>query len=498
MSDANGDGVAAGQAPPGWEVARMRDVAEVRLGRQRSPKNHRGSHMRPYLRAANVTWDGLDLSDIKEMNFTDEEAARYRLEPGDVLVNEASGSATEVGKPARWNGEITDCCFQNTLIRVRARDGVEPRFLEHRIRYEALRGGFARGSRGVGIHHLSATTLADWPIAVPDLDEQRRIVERLDEALSRLEAGAASLATAQRRLRRLSDAVLEAAIRGHLVPSTPSDESAGALLDRVLEKRREAWEQQARARAEREGRTLPAGWQERYPWPEEPRTKPRELPQSWVWASLGQLTSGERQSAYGVLKPGEHVNDGVAFVRVGDLRAGTVGVDNLKRIAPEAAAGYPRTTLRGGELLISLVGTIGRSALVPHALAGANCARAIAMVTLSDSIDPRFVRFAIAAPSSQIALVNQAHEVARKTLNLEDLRQFPIPLPPLEEQRRIVAEVERRTTFVDAAERTVNAAPSKANTLRRALLHAAFTGRLVPPQDLDAKRSLVPHRIPAP
>ncbi len=58
------------ELPTGWAVARLDELAEVRLGRQRSPKNHSGSRMRPYLRAANVTWSGLDLNDVKEMNFT--------------------------------------------------------------------------------------------------------------------------------------------------------------------------------------------------------------------------------------------------------------------------------------------------------------------------------------------------------------------------------------------------------------------------------------------
>lgn len=86
--------------PPGWEHVRLDEIAEVRLGRQRSPKNHAGTHMRPYIRAANVDWDGLKLDDVKEMNFTDQEAETYRLQPGDIVVGEASGSAGEVGKPA--------------------------------------------------------------------------------------------------------------------------------------------------------------------------------------------------------------------------------------------------------------------------------------------------------------------------------------------------------------------------------------------------------------
>ena len=115
--------------PPGWAQATMSDVAEVHLGRQRSPQHHSGDQMRPYLRSANVTWSGIDLGDVKEMNFDDADFERYRLRNGDLLLNEASGSSNEVGKPAVWRGEIDGCCFQNTLLRI------QPRELDRRYVY---------------------------------------------------------------------------------------------------------------------------------------------------------------------------------------------------------------------------------------------------------------------------------------------------------------------------------------------------------------------------
>jgi type I restriction enzyme S subunit len=120
--------------PAGWATVRLDDIAEVRLGRQRSPKNHTGKQMRRYLRAANVTWNGIDTSDVKEMNFTDDEVETYRLRESDVLLSEASGSAKEVGKPGIWRGELDgDICFQNTLIRVRPEEGIDSEFLYFRL-----------------------------------------------------------------------------------------------------------------------------------------------------------------------------------------------------------------------------------------------------------------------------------------------------------------------------------------------------------------------------
>lgn len=169
------------ELPPDWRDVPLASVAEVRLGRQRSPKNHAGDQMRPYVRAANVSWSGLRLDDVKEMNFTDSEMDTFRLEAGDLLLGEASGSPREVGKPALWRGEIADCAFQNTLVRVRPR-GPDPEYLLHYFRHQAMSGRFAAAARGVGIRHLGSDALAKWRLPLPPLSEQRRIAEVLDGA----------------------------------------------------------------------------------------------------------------------------------------------------------------------------------------------------------------------------------------------------------------------------------------------------------------------------
>lgn len=165
-----------------WPVVELSSVAEVKLGRQRSPQNHTGPSMRPYLRAANVGWSGLLLDDVKQMNFTDDEMRVFRLQSGDLLLNEASGSPKEVGKPAIWSDEIANCAFQNTLLRVRPTTRIEPRYLLHYFSQQARSGAFARGSRGVGISHLGREALSKWPIPLPNLAEQRRIASILDHA----------------------------------------------------------------------------------------------------------------------------------------------------------------------------------------------------------------------------------------------------------------------------------------------------------------------------
>ncbi len=170
------------------EVRPLRAYADVQLGRQRSPKDDVGPHMVPYLRAANVKDGELDLSDVKEMNFSPDEQRRFALKPGDVLVSEGSGSLAAVGASAVWRGEISGTvCFQNTLLRVRPRATTDARFLAWWCRHAFADGMFASVATGANIYHLSAERLRDLPMTFLAIDRQRAIADVLDVATARID-----------------------------------------------------------------------------------------------------------------------------------------------------------------------------------------------------------------------------------------------------------------------------------------------------------------------
>ena len=224
------------ELPSGWCWARVQDVGEVQLGRQRSPKNHTGEYMRKYLRSANITWNGLGLSDVKEMNFHPDDFERFRLRYGDVLLNEASGSQYEVGKPAIWRDEIPDCCIQNTLIRVRPSKPIS-KFLYYHFFWNAISGAFGNASKGIGIHHLGRQLIAQWLICVPPIEEQKEIVFRVQKMLKTSENIQKQYSETKANLNQLDQSILAKAFRGELVPQDPNDEPASVLLERIRAER---------------------------------------------------------------------------------------------------------------------------------------------------------------------------------------------------------------------------------------------------------------------
>jgi type I restriction enzyme S subunit len=162
-----------GELPVDWRVQRFDSLFTVQQGKQVSKKNRLGENQRPFLRTRNVFWNRLDLSELDEMYFTDEDEARLKLEPGDLLVCEGG----DIGRAAMWRGERARCYYQNHLHRARLRSGTaDPQFMLYWLWYAFEVGSiyFGRGNVTT-IPNLSQSKLCELPLPVPDLSEQRKI-----------------------------------------------------------------------------------------------------------------------------------------------------------------------------------------------------------------------------------------------------------------------------------------------------------------------------------
>jgi type I restriction enzyme S subunit len=143
--------------------------------------------------------------------------------------------------------------------------------------------------------------------------------------------------------------------------------------------------------------------------------------------ALSDLVEGG-QISYGIVQPGNHVMQGVPIVRVKDVRNGTVDLREPMRVTPDIAERHSKTKLRGGELLLSLVGTVGETAVVTEDLVGWNVARAIAVIR-PQGVEPGWLRLAFQMPEIVNRLDSMLNTTVQSTLNLSDLKRLQIPLP---------------------------------------------------------------------
>lgn len=219
--------------PAGWAWASVEDVGSIQLGRQRAPQHHSGDHMRPYLRVANVFEDKIDLSDVKEMNFTPSEFETFRLRDGDVLLNEGQ-TPDLLGRPAIWRNQLDGCCFQNTLIRFRAREPITPEWALLVFRAQLHMKRFKRESQiTTNIAHLSAGRFAKIEFPIPPLEEAAEILRRVSEAFEASADAAALLDAEAADASRLKQSILKTAFQGRLVPQDSKEEPASVLLARM-------------------------------------------------------------------------------------------------------------------------------------------------------------------------------------------------------------------------------------------------------------------------
>jgi type I restriction enzyme S subunit len=352
---------------------------------------------------------------------------------------------------------------------VTPKEGIDPAFVAYYLR------GYERdilrqcSKNGTTVASIDFPRFLRFPFPLPDIDEQKQIVEAIESQFTRLDDAVAALQRSRTRLKRYRASVLKAACEGRLVPTEAevarqegrSYESASVLLEHI--------------KSEREA--VP-GKKPKSATPVDTSRMP-DLPEGWAWTSVSQLNPGDRKCAYGVLQPGPDVDGGVPLVRVGDINNGAIKLDNLKHISPSITARYPRTKLQGGEVLISLVGAIGRTAVVPASLTEANVARAVGVIPLVRAVNPRWVEIWFRNPERIREMDSKSHEVARKTLNLEDVRETMVALPPVAEQEHIVEDVERRLSVIEQMEATVETNLKRTESLRQSILRMAFSGALV-------------------
>ena len=203
----------------------------------------------------------------------------------------------------------------------------------------------------------------------------------------------------------------------------------------------------------------------------DPSTNPKGFPKK----PLDSLVREDDTINYGVVQPGDDLEEGVPLVRVGDLIEEKVRHSELKRIAPSIEAAYKRSRLRGNEVLLVCVGaTAGLVAIADETVKGFNIARAIARIPVAESCIPVFIAAYLRTDWTQRYFQNELRTVAQPTLNIKQICELPVVLPPIPLQR----EFARRVTAVEALKTAQRASLAELDALFATLQHRAFRGEL--------------------
>ena len=447
----------------------------------------------PYLRVANVQRGYLDLTEVKEIEASESEIEALKLQPGDILFNEG-GDRDKLGRGWIWNGELTECVHQNHVFRARLKNSEDqPKFISFYGNSEGQRYFMEQGKQTTNLASINLTKLGALPIPLPPPDDQRRIVAEIEKQFTRLEAGVAALRRIQANLKRYRASVLAAACAGQLVPteadlqqsrsgvppldltpgSKPSSskqnteaaskpkrrdaastyESGEQLLKRILTERRQQWT----------GRGLykePAALD---------TTNLPPLPEGWTWASVEQLL--REPLCNGMSVKGSDNPPGVRALRLSAMSNSGFDYSDA-RYLPLSEDDVDDLWIQQGDFFMSrgngslhLVGR-GTSAqkpphptIFPDTMIRLRLADVVRISGWVRTLWPsRSIRSQI---ESRVKTTAGIYKIAQP-----QVEGMTIPLPPLAEQTRIVAEVERRLSVVEELEASVTTNLQRATRLR--------------------------------
>ena len=422
-----------GEVPEHWGVTALKRGYSVTLGKMlQTESSNPDDELLPYLRAANIQWDGVDTTDIKQMWFSEWDRAQLRLERGDLLVSEGG----DVGRSCLWTAELDDCYFQNSVNRVRARDGRSNRYLCYWMSTIKGKGYVDVLCNKSTIAHFTAEKVAAVPVPFPPVAEQSKIASFLDRETSKIDA----LVVEQRRLIELlkekRQAVISHAVTKGLNPNAPLKPSGIEWLGEV-----------------------PAHW--------------RVLP-------LHRIVQERRRITYGIVQPGEPDQFGRFMVRNQDYTNGWSDADKIFRVSDAVEVPYRRARLKAHDLIMTIVGAgTGNVGVVPEWLDGANTTQNIARIAIdSTKADATYIAAVLQGPIGKRSIELFAKGAAQPSLNLEHVRIFPVTVPPLAEQCEIALFIESQSSRLDALTSEAERGIELLQERRTALISAAVTGKI--------------------
>jgi type I restriction enzyme S subunit len=376
-------------------------------------------------------------------------------------------------------------------------EGISSDWLRYFFTQDTFRNYVAGNVSGVGgsLMRVRPAIVEKYPIMLAPTHEQERIVAKLDALLSRIAAGEAAARRALERLKRYRAVVLHAAVTGELPrdwrKAHKPDETGAELLKRLLQERRARWEEAELKRLHVAGKT-PKGdkWKKRYPEPvKADATRLPVLPKGWAWVSIDQLTTLVTSGSRGWKS--YYSKDGAIFIRSQDIRTDELDLKDIAHVRPPKNSEGVRTQVRQHDLLVTITGAnVGKAALVKPKLVEAYVSQHVGLMRFVDTQSVRLAHLYITAPADgRKRLLGSAYGAGKPGLNLENLRELAIPLPPLAEQVEIVHAVERRLGAANRLAATLSRQLDRARATRQSLLREAFAGKLVPQSPKDEPAS---------
>ncbi len=481
------------ELPDGWVWTTLDEVCQPpQYGWTTSAQNRGTLHL---LRTTDITSGSIDWETVPFCQKEPDDEKKYLLKDGDVVISRAGS----VGFSCLIRGP-KQAVFASYLIRFRPVI-IDELFLSYFLKSPAYWLAISESKLGIAVQNVNATKLKKIALPIAPLPEQHRIVAKIEELFTKLDAGVNELHKAQSQLKRYRQSVLKASFEGKLTEAWRAEhqdeiEPASVLLERILKERREKWEAEQLEQMKAKGkRPKDDRWKAKYKEPVATDTSELpELPNGWRWTMVGNIglvASGQTPKGINDL----NLDGEIPFYKISDMnklgsekfmQAAEITLDDNQtaklgiHVRKQGTVIFPK---RGGA-----IATNKKRILSCPSAYDLNIMGVLPYIVPTDF----FYQWLL---SIDLAALSDGSNVPQ--LNHKDIDPLPFPLPPLLEQQAIVSEVESRLTIADEVEKTITAELKRAEQLRQSILKKAFSGKLVPQDPNDEPASVLLERIKA-
>ena len=425
--------------PENWRYIKLGELCQTQLGKTLDKGKNKGKFV-PYLCSINVGWGKFNLENIKELRLEEDEKEQYRICKGDLLICEGG----DVGRSAIWEHD-REMYYQNALHRVRFYSGINKYYiLQLILTYKAI-GLIDKVSKGMTIKHFVQGALINLPIPLPPIEEQQRIVEKLNQILPLIDEYGKEedelIELCQKFPEEMKKSILQAAMQGKLTKQLESDSSVDELLKKIAEEKVKLIEEgkirKDTTKAGASGRALAEITEEEIPF---------DIPENWRWERWGNLSNSIQ---YGF--NASAISSGYAkMVRISDIQDNKILWDSVP-YCEITEAEYEKYKLNNSDLLFARTGgTVGKSVLVSGMTERSVYAGYLIRSHYNLNLNPQYLKYFMECPLYWNQLTQGTTKGCQPNCNGQTLSQMIVPLPPIEEQQRIVEKLNTILPIIDS------------------------------------------------
>ena len=403
-----------------WMWVRLGEIFQHNTGKALNSTNRSGVSLK-YITTSNLYWNRFELSNLKEMFFTDTELEKCTVQKGDLLVCEGG----DIGRAAIWQSD-DNIRIQNHIHRLRAYSTVCTEFFYY-LFYLYKHAGWI-GGKGIGIQGLSSKAIHILVFPLPPFAEQKRIVAKIEELLpyiDRYEQAWSKLEQFNRRFPEdMKKSLLQYAIQGKLVEQRPEEGTAEELFAQIQAEKQRL----IKAGKIKKEKSLPAITDDE---------KPFEIPESWMWVRLGNV------STYNQRKEKISANDitgDMWSLDLEDIEKESGKIINICKASERKITGDKVRFYKGQVLYSKLRPYLKKILVAPK---DGICSSEMVPFNLFGSIDSQYAVYFLKSPYVDFIINSATYGVKMPRVGTDTMIELPFPLPPLAEQKRIVEKLEQ-------------------------------------------------------